>query len=387
MEYDRCRLGAKGGIFSGFRGYAVALASVGLALVIRLALDPYLGDLGAYAPFYLAVVLTVWLGGSGPGLCASILGVLASSWFFIPPRHSFLFEKPADYAAAGLFLLASAIFVAFVQALRSALRSAEASADRAEQAGRALEESELRLKELNLQLESKVAERTARLRETVAKLEHVSYSLSHDMRAPLRAMHNFAELLLLDYSERIGGEGNAYLRQIVTAAERMDKLIKDTLAYGRAAHQDIALGHIDTDRLVRNLIESYPQLHAPGVEIRVEGTLPAVTGNAALLEQCFCNLFNNAVKFVARDTNPRIKVRSEQQGPIVRFWVEDNGIGIPKEAQERIFEMFERAAPEHEGSGIGLAIVRKAAELMGGKVGVQSKPGIGSRFWLELSSA
>jgi signal transduction histidine kinase len=374
-------------MFSGLRGYAVALVSVGLALAVRLVLDPYEGNLGAYAPFYLAVVVTVWLGGTGPGLCATVAGVLTSSWFFIPPRHSFLLANPGDYAAAGLFLLASAIFVAFVRALRSALRSAETSAARAERAGQALEESQIRLKELNLQLESKVAERTARLQETIAKLEHVSYSLSHDMRAPLRAMHNFAELLLLDYSERIDGEGNRYLRQIVTAADRLDKLISDTLAYSRVAHREVTLTAVDVAALVRNLIDSYPQLHAEGVEIRVEPGLAVVLGNEVLLAQCFCNLLDNAVKFVPRDTRPRITVRPEARTSSVRFWIEDNGIGIPKEAQDRVFEMFERAAPDHEGTGIGLAIVRKAVELMGGKVGVESEVGEGSRFWVELAKA
>ncbi len=379
-----CRLGQKGGRVSGLRGYVVALASVGIALAVRLALDPYLGDSGAFATFYLAVIVTVWLVGTGPAVCASISGVLTTSWFFIHPRHSFLLTNPADYGAVGLFLLASLLFILFVQALRGALRSAQASAERAERASRELEQSELRLKELNLQLESKVAERTASLRETIKKLEHVSYSLSHDMRAPLRVMHNFAELLLMDHSQGIGSEGSGYLQKIVAAADRLDKMIQDTLAYTRVAHREVELEPVDMNALIGNLINSYPQLHSETADIRVEQQLPLVLGNKVLLEQCFCNLLNNAIKFVPKGTRPRVDIRAETLGGAVRFWVEDNGIGIPKEAQERIFEMFERAAPEHEGTGIGLAIVRKAVELMSGKVGVQSEPGQGSRFWVEL---
>jgi signal transduction histidine kinase len=364
------RVGQEGGTFSGFRGYAVAVVSVGIALILRLALDAYLGQVAAYSTFYIAVVLTVWLAGRGPAVLAIVLGVILGSWFFVPPRHSLVLRGLADYAAGGLFVLGSGVFVALIQTLRS------------------LEEKELELKDLNVQLEIKVAERTAQLRETIAKLEHVSYSLSHDMRAPLRAMHSFAELLLADCGEQIGPEGKGYLGQIMNAAGRLDKMIQDTLNYSRiAGTAKMELQPVDIAALLHGMIESYPQWQAPGVEIHLQEGLPVVLGNEVLLTQCFSNLLNNALKFVSPGNVPRVSIREETKGSRVRFWVEDNGIGIPKEAQERIFEMFERAAPDHEGTGIGLAIVRKAVELMGGKVGVESEVGHGSKFWIELTKA
>ncbi len=118
--------------------------------------------------------------------------------------------------------------------------------------------------------------------------------------------------------------------------------------------------------------------------IRVEGELPIVLGNEPLLAQCFSNLLGNAVKFVGAGVRPRVAVRAEFRDGVARIWVEDNGIGISPQAQKRLFGMFQKLDSDYEGTGVGLAIVRKVAERMGGKVGAESEPGRGSRFWVEL---
>jgi signal transduction histidine kinase len=371
------KLQASGGILGEFPGYLTALASVGVALLIRLSLDPCLANSAPYFLFSVAVMVTIWLTTWRPAVLAIVIGTLLGRWFFVAPRHSLAMPGLAHYSTIGLFVLVGGMLLVLVQALRSALRRAETAAE-------ALQESQLKLEELNLQLESKVSERTAKLKETIGKLEHISYSLTHDLRAPLRAIHGFAELLLGLCGERIGAEGKKYLRQIVAATDRLSKMIQDALNYGRVTGAEAELRPVDSARLVRALIESHPQFRMPDAEVSVEGELPVVLGNEMLLTQCFSNLLGNAVKFVPRGTIPRVKVFAETEGDCVRFWVEDNGIGIAKESQKRIFEMFERAAPDHEGTGIGLAIVHEAAERMGGKTGVESELGQGSRFWLEL---
>jgi signal transduction histidine kinase len=136
------------------------------------------------------------------------------------------------------------------------------------------------------------------------------------------------------------------------------------------------------------MTESYPNLQPPVSEIKIEFGALVVLGNESLLTKCFSNLLGNAVKFVAPEVRPQVRVRAEARGEAMRIWVEDHGIGIPKDAQEKTFGMFQRMhGGEYSGTGIGLTIVRKAAERMGGRAGLESEPGKGSRFWIELSRA
>jgi PAS domain S-box-containing protein len=244
-------------------------------------------------------------------------------------------------------------------------------------------------------LEDLVDERTAKLQETIQELEAFSYSIAHDMRAPLRSMHGFANLVVEDFSEQLPEEGKSYLRRIASSAARLDRLIQDVLSYSRIVRANLPLQIVDVEALVREIVLSYPHLHAPGVTIDVQGPVPSVCANVAGLTQIISNLLGNAVKFVKPGETPRVRVwgetvpcsaASKEGTGCIRLWFEDNGIGIPKEWQARIFGMFHRLNPPdaYEGTGIGLAIVRKAAERMGGRAGVESEPGRGSRFWVEL---
>ncbi len=241
------------------------------------------------------------------------------------------------------------------------------------------------LAEANAQLERKVAERTGRLRESVAELEHFSYTLTHDLRSPLRAMHAFGDILSERYAEQLDDAGRDYLQRIVRAAARMDSLITDALNYSKVVQSQFPLEVVDPAPLLRGMIDSYPELQAPQAEIELEGPLPPVQANAAGLTQCFSNLLTNAVKFVRPGTRPRVRIRAEERGERLRLWIEDNGIGIAPEQHRRIFGMFERLSTEYPGTGVGLALVRKVVERMRGEVGVESAEGQGSRFWLEFS--
>jgi len=235
-------------------------------------------------------------------------------------------------------------------------------------------------------LEKLVGERTAKLHELVDELEHFSYSITHDMRAPLRAMQGFAGILMRDHSG-LREEHVQYLKHIVESASRMDRLITDSLNYTKAVRTDLRLGRVDTQRLIEGIIRSYPNLQPPHARVNIIGVLPPVLANEAGLTQCFSNLLDNAAKFVHPGQQPSVTISAEQHNSSVRFWIEDDGIGISPEFEPYLFQMFRRASREYDGTGIGLALVKKTCEKMGGKVGFSPGPGKGSRFWMELQAA
>ncbi|MBI4660036.1 MAG: PAS domain S-box protein [Verrucomicrobia bacterium] len=238
-------------------------------------------------------------------------------------------------------------------------------------------------------LERLVAERTAKLQETVTELEAFSYSVSHDMRAPLRAMQGYAKALLKDYEDKLDSQAAHYLERISRASNRLDSLIQDVLAYSRVAKGEITLHPVDLERLIQDILPNHPEFQPPQACLLMEKPLHLVLGHEACLTQCVTNLLGNAVKFVPSGVVPQIRVRTELLDGRVRVWFEDNGIGIDTLHHDRIFEIFGQVHPEKKygGTGIGLAIVRKAVQRMGGEVGVESEIGQGSRFWFILNEA
>lgn len=237
------------------------------------------------------------------------------------------------------------------------------------------------------ELEQRVHERTAELRERVHDLEAFSYSLSHDLRAPLRAMQGYAQLLLNRLGNALDETGRSYFQRLMSSTERLDRLVLDVLRYSQIARAPVELRAVDLERLLDQVINDYPVLLPPRVKIDVEKPLMPVRGHEAFLTQCMSNLLSNAVKFNRPGQTPRVKIFTQElKGGKVRVWFEDNGIGIAPEDQRRIFGIFERvySSQQYEGTGIGLAIVAKAVERMGGQLGVESAVGQGSRFWLDL---
>ena len=236
------------------------------------------------------------------------------------------------------------------------------------------------------QLEATVAERTAQLRETVSELEGFSYSVAHDMRAPLRVMNSYARLLQSDFAQSLPPEGQDFAQRIANGAARLDSLITDVLNYSRISRGEMPLEDVDVELLAREIIDSYEDLRPHSACFEVQSPMPHVFANRAALTQCLSNLLSNAVKFVPDDRTPCIRLTAEENDGGVRISIQDNGIGISEEGQKRIFKMFQRLnrPGEYEGTGIGLTIVRKALKRMGGSITVQSRLGEGSTFSFEL---
>lgn len=238
-------------------------------------------------------------------------------------------------------------------------------------------------------LEALVDERTASLRQAVAQMEEFSYSVSHDLRAPARAMCGYAEAILQDHGAQLDDLARDMLTRIQRNGQRMDRLIQDLLTYTRISRREVRLEPVSLEKLIREVVQQYPDLRPERADIEVEGPLPDVMAHEPSLTQVISNLLTNAVKFVPPQSRPRVRVRVDRGPTRARLSFQDNGIGIKPESQPRLFRMFERVHPDkhYEGTGIGLAIVRKAVERMNGIVGVESDGVSGSNFWFELPIA
>jgi PAS domain S-box-containing protein len=246
---------------------------------------------------------------------------------------------------------------------------------------RKLAEEQIRL--LNEQLEKRVAELT----ETNQALEAFTYTIAHDLRAPLRGMNGFAHALLDDYGDKMDAAGRNYAQRIIRSATRMEELIQDLLSYSRLSRDEIRLSPASLQTAVEEALKHCEQeIEEKQAQIRVDPPLGEVWAHKSIVVQILVNLICNSLKFVEPGVQPSVRIWAEENPAAVRLWVQDNGIGIAREHHQRIFRVFERlhSTEQYPGTGIGLANVRKGAERMRGRVGVESEPGKGSRFWLEL---
>ncbi len=226
------------------------------------------------------------------------------------------------------------------------------------------------------------------LKKTIAELEAFSYSLSHDLRAPLRAINSFVQIFMEDYGTNVDPKGITVLQRVVGSTQKMDQMVLDLLSFTRLSHEPMQIEALNAEELIQGIIRDRSEFQSPRAVIAIESPLRKVMGNSASLTQCLMNLLDNAVKFVAPGTKPEVRIYSEDAGILTRLYVEDNGVGISPDSQHQLFRMFHRFhGKDYPGTGIGLAIVRKAVERMDGTVGVDSQPGRGTRFWLELRKA
>ncbi len=280
------------------------------------------------------------------------------------------------------------IGVAAIQRDVTARQNAEAERQRLHQEA---EEARAEIRRYAQTLELRVAERTRELQESVDKLAAFCYSVSHDLRAPLRAIHGYTEALLDDSAESLNQVGREYFRRIIKSARGMEQLINDLLELSRLGRAPLERQAVPLLTVVREALTQVDTEMA-GATVEIEPELDetwAVTAHFRTLVQIVANLLSNGAKFVAPGVTPRVHVGVEQNEARVRLKVKDNGIGIARQYQERIFRGFERLhrTEQYPGTGVGLAIVRSGIERMGGRVGVESEPGVGSVFWIELPRA
>ena len=254
----------------------------------------------------------------------------------------------------------------------------------------ALRQAEEDLRVINTDLEARVAERTAELDVLNQSLESFVYSVSHDLKAPLRGIEGYSQFLQEDYAATLDEDGRLFIANIRNGVTRMGELIDDLLAYSRMERRKLDSNQLDLPAMINQLLaERADEFAARGVEIRTDLAAVWVQADASGLSIVMRNLLENALKFSARATPPRIEisVREENHSAIVK--ITDNGIGFDMTYHDRIFEIFQRLQriEDYPGTGIGLALVKKAMQRMGGKVWAESEPGQGACFYLQLPVA
>jgi PAS domain S-box-containing protein len=246
--------------------------------------------------------------------------------------------------------------------------------------------AETELSAIKDNLEIRVVERTAQLESANEELESFSYSVSHDLRTPLRAIDGFSRILQDDYADKLDDEGKRLLKVVLDNTCRMGRLIDDLLNFSRTSRLEITYSEIDMEKLAHEVLkELQPSVGSVKLQVEIE-PIPAAKGDHAMMHQVFVNLLSNAIKYSHTRDLSMIKVGGSIEGDEVIYFVRDNGAGFDMQYADKLFGVFQRlhTTREFEGTGIGLAIVKRIVSRHGGRVWAEGKINEGATFYFAL---
>ena len=339
--------------------FLIAIALMGTALLVRMMIAPV--DAGLqYVTFFPAVTLAAVVGGLWPGIFTTVIGLALATFIFTPPYYSVSIESiQASFWSNIVFLTDGIIVCSSIEAMHRY------------RAKYAIELIEARAPE-------------ARVVALNKSLDEFTYIAAHDLKEPLRGIHNYASFLKEDYAPRLDDTGRQYIGSIQRLAERLSALIDNLLTYSRLGVAELVKQPVDVDAVVDAVAEDLnPLWTKEGIELRRNGRLGVIIGDAARIGEVFQNLFSNAAKY--NDKAVRwIEVGCDHSRTPVVFYVRDNGIGIAPQHHDSVFRIFKRLHEQNKyggGTGAGLTIVKKIIERYGGRIWLESVPGEGTVFY------
>ena len=368
--------------------YAIAVASVALALAVRVSLASVLQGELPFVPFFAATAAAAWFGGLGPSLLSTALGFVVGMLFIVRPDHPWWTATPHNFAVFGTYLAGALTIVIISVAMhRARQRAIDRQIELEREMGDRIQ-AEQALQKAHDELELRVQERTAELARSNAELQQFAYVASHDLQEPLRMVSNFTQLLAERYDSKLDSDGREFIAYAVEGATRMQTLVQDLLALSRVGTRgkDLEVVRLDevVDRAVANL-EFAIQDNGASVS---HDALPEVLADSMQMMQLFQNLIGNGIKFKGAEP-PRVHISAARSEKEWTLSVHDNGIGFEPQYAERIFAVFQRlhSRDEYQGNGIGLAICRKIVERHQGRIWAESIPGSGSTFYFTMPAA
>ena len=377
------------------RGYLIALLAMAAAFALRISLDSLLRDRLPYFTFFLATIFCAWYCGSRPALAAMLGGWVLGDWFFDDDRHRLGWPNETGLLAAFTYLLASGTTIFFSRHLHRARELADSNAATALQNQHLLElevadrkRIEAEVRRLNAELERRVADRTAELVNLNQELESFTYSVSHDLRAPLRHIDGYTQILAADFGATLPGEARELLDKVRAGSQNMGRLVDDLLNLSRVGQKELDRRPVALDLVVAAAREELAA-EAAGREIEWRlSPLPNVACDPGLIKQVFINLLSNAIKYTRPRARAAISVDHFTQGGELVFRIRDNGVGFDPRFAEKLFGVFQRLHPasEFEGTGIGLATVARIIRKHGGRIWAEAEPNQGASFQFTLAA-